>query len=164
MPRDSYSVEIQASCEAVFDVLHDYDRRLAWDSMLREARLVGGAKAAGIGVRSICVGTWKGGFQALETEYIRFDRGRVAAVKLTNHPLLFSEFAATIRHESLGDDRSRLTYIYSFRARPMYLAPVLEPIMRARLRREIRVRLHRLRDFVERAASPGGATAATRIS
>ena len=113
MPRGSYSVEIEASCDAVFDVVHDYERRLAWDSMLREARLVGGAKAAGMGVRSVCVGTWKGAFQALETEYIQFERGRVAAVKLTNHPAFFRNFAATIKHDALGAHRSRVTYIYS---------------------------------------------------
>ena len=151
MPRGSYSVEIEASCEAVFDVVHDYKRRLEWDSMLREARLVGGAKAAGMGVRSLCVGTWKGAFQALETEYIRFERGRVAAVKLTNHPAFFRHFAATIKHQPLGANRSRVTYVYSFRARPLVFAPVLEPIMHAGLRREIRARLHGLREYVERA-------------
>jgi len=151
MPRGSCSVEIEASCEAVFDVVHDYSRRLAWDSMLREARLVGGAKAAGMGVRSLCVGTWKGAFQALETEYVHFERGRVAAVKLTNRPALFRHFAATIKHEALGANRSRVTYVYSFRARPVFLAPLLEPIMYAGLRREIRARLHGLRDYLERA-------------
>jgi hypothetical protein len=151
MPRGSYSVDIDASCDAVFDIVHDYERRLAWDTMLREARLVGGAKAAGMGVRSLCVGTWRGAFQALETEYIRFERGRVAAVKLTNHPAFFRNFAATIQHEALGADRSRVTYIYSFQARPVFLAPILEPIMHARLKPEVRGRLHGLRDYVERA-------------
>jgi hypothetical protein len=33
-----------------------------------------------LGVRSRCVGTWKGAFLAVETEYIQFERGRVAAV------------------------------------------------------------------------------------
>jgi len=149
MPRGSWSVEIEASCEAVFDVVHDYGRRLAWDTMLREARLLGGAKEAGMGVRSLCVGTWRGGFQALETEYISFERGRVAAVKLTNHPAFFRDFAATIRHEAVGASRSRVTYVYSFRARPTFLAPMLEPIMDAGLRREIRGRLRGLRDYME---------------
>ena len=150
MPRGSATVEIAASCENVFDVVHDYDRRLEWDSMLRQARLIGGATAAGVGVRSLCVGTWKGAFQPMETEYIQFERGRVAAVKLTNHPPFFRSFAATIRHEALGTERSRVTYIYSFHARPTLLAPLLEPIMHARLQREVRGRLHALRDYMER--------------
>lgn len=150
MPRDSHSVMIGASCEDVFDLVHDYDRRLDWDTMLREARLLGGAVAAGPGVRTRCVGTWKGAFQALETEYVRFERGRIATVKLTNHPLFFRRFAATIRHEALGARSSRLTYTYSFQAGPALLAPLLEPIMRNRMAREVRDRLGALRDFLER--------------
>lgn len=154
MPKESYQVEIEASCEAVFDVVHDYERRLEWDPMLSEARLLAGARSAGVGVRSLCVGTWRGAFQALETEYITFERGRVAAVKLTNCPPFFRHFAATIRHEPLGANRSRVTYIYSFRARPAALAPLLEPVMRARMGREIRERLCRLRDYIERTQRP----------
>ncbi len=65
----------------------------------------------------------------------------MAAVRLTNRPPFFRRFAATIRHESLGDARSRTTYIYSFRARPAFLAPLLEPIMKVMIDREIRHRL-----------------------
>jgi hypothetical protein len=149
MPRGSYSIEIGASCEAVFDLVHDYERRLEWDSMLSRASLLAGATAAQVGVRSLCVGTWKGGFLPLETEYVRFERGRVAAVKLTNRPPFFGRFAATIKHTALADDRSRTTYIYSFRARPRFLAPVLEPIMKRMLAREVRARLEALRKFLE---------------
>jgi hypothetical protein len=158
MPRNYHSIDIDASCQAVFDAVHDYDRRLEWDSMLSQARLLAGATAANVGVRSLCVGTWKGGFLALETEYVRFDRGRVAAVKLTNRPMFFDGFGATIKHDAIGEARSRTTYIYSFRARPRWLAPLLEPIMRIMLAREVRRRLRHLRAFVERNA--GGCTTA----
>ena len=33
---------------------------------------------AGLGVRSLCVGTWQSLFLPLETEYIRFTPGKVA--------------------------------------------------------------------------------------
>jgi hypothetical protein len=149
MPRETLSIEINAPCEAVFNVVHDYGCRLEWDTMLREARLLGGATAAGIGIRSVCVGTWRSAFVALETEYIRFEPGRVAAVNLTNRPPFFERFAATIRHEAMREGQSRTTYIYYFRARPRFLAPLLEPIMNVMLKREIRSRLHSLRNFVE---------------
>lgn len=149
MRRQSHDIDIGASCETVFDVVHDYQRRLEWDSMLSDARLLGGATSAGVGVRTLCVGTWKGAFQALETEYIRFERGRLAAVELTNCPLFFRRFAASIRHQPLDRGRSRLTYIYSFRAQPAILAPLLEPLMRWRLNREVRERLARLRAYIE---------------
>jgi hypothetical protein len=149
MPRAKLSVEIDAPCRVVFDVVHDYDCRLEWDSMLREARLLDGMTAAGLGVRSRCVGTWRSAFLPLETEYIRFEPGRVAAVNLTNRPPFFDQFAATIKHEALSDGRSRTTYIYFFRARPRFLAPLLEPIMNVMLKWEVRKRLHALRGYVE---------------
>lgn len=151
MPRASVGVEIEAPCEAVFALVHDYERRLEWDSMLRSANLLGGATAAGVGVRTLCVGTWKSAFLAMETEYVSFDPGRVAAVKLTNRPPFFEQLGATIRHEPLGPGRSRTTYVYSFRARPQWLAPLLEPLMRAMITREIRARLDALRRYLERA-------------
>ncbi len=149
MPRGSVSIEMDAPCQAVFAVIHDYTCRLEWDTMLREARLLGGATAAGLGVRSLCTGTWRSAFLALETEYIRFEPERVAAVKLTNRPLFFEHFAATLRHEAISSGRCRTTYIYFFRARPRLLAPLLEPLMNALLRRETRQRLRSLRRFVE---------------
>lgn len=155
MPRPIVSIEIDAPCEVVFDLVHDYGRRLEWDTMLREARLLGGATVAGEGVRSVCVGTWRSAFLALETEYIRFEPGRMAAVKLTNRPPFFERFAATIRHDAVGEARSRTTYICSFQARPRLLAPLLEPVMNTLLRREIRKRLCSLRSFLAREGPAG---------
>jgi hypothetical protein len=149
VPREKLSIEIDAPCDVVFELVHDYGRRLQWDSMLCEARLLDGATCAGPGVRSRCVGTWRGGFTPMETEYSQFDPGRVAAVKLTNRPPFFERFAATIRHDGLGGSRSRVTYIYSFGVRPRFLAPLLEPIMNVLLRREVRNRLRSLRTFLE---------------
>ncbi len=152
MPRERVSVEVAASCTAVFNLIHDYDRRLEWDTLLSKACLLDGATEAGVGVRSLCVGTWRGAFLPLETEYIRFEPGRIAAVSLTNQPPFFAHFAATIRHQPLGTGRCRVTYIYFFQARPRLLAPVLEPLINLLLKRETKKRLHALHQYWE----PGG--------
>jgi hypothetical protein len=88
-------------------------------------------------------------FLPLETEYIRFSPGKAAAVTLTNRPLFFKQFSATIKHEDLGNGRCRTTYIYFFRAAPRFLAPILEPIMHLMLKREVRMRLASLRSYLE---------------
>ena len=147
MPRGKVSVEVAASCTAVFTLIHDYGRRLEWDTLLSKAILLDGAAEAGLGVRSLCVGTWRGAYLPMETEYIRFEPGEVAAVSLTNQPPFFAHFAATIRHQALGQNRSCVTYIYFFRARPRWLAPLLEPVLNLLLRRETQKRLNALRDF-----------------
>jgi len=149
MPREKYNVDIAATCHEVFELLHNYDIRLEWDSMLSEARLLDGAETAGIGVRSLCVGTWRGLFLGLETEYVSFSPGKVAAVTLTNQPPFLDHFAATIKHEPLDNGRCRTTYIYFFRAKPHFLAPILEPLINVMLKREVRNRLHSLRRYFE---------------
>ena len=154
MPKETVSIEIHASCIAVFNLIHDYDRRLQWDTMLSRAMLLGDAKSADVGVRSLCVGTWQSGYLGLETEYIRFEPGEVAAIKLTNRPSFFDRFAATIRHKTLSDSRSLTTYIYNFSASPRILSPLLEPIMNVMLKREVTNRLRALRDFLENSPTP----------
>ena len=149
MTKGTVSVEVEASCTAVFNLIHDYGRRLEWDTLLSKACLLDGATEAGLGVRSLCVGTWRGLFLPLETEYVRFEPGRVAAVSLTNRPPFFAHFAATIRHDALSETRSRVTYIYFFRARPQMLAPLLELVMNWLLKRETEKRLDALRTYLE---------------
>ncbi|WP_420632273.1 SRPBCC family protein [Candidatus Leptofilum sp.] len=143
MPRGSVSVEVEASCTAVFNLIHDYGRRLEWDTLLSKACLLDGATEAGVGVRSLCVGTWQGLFLPMETEYVRFEPGRVAAVSLTNNPPFFDHFAATIRQKPHGENRSQVTCIYFFRARPK----LLEYLMNQMLRRETQIRLNALRFY-----------------
>ncbi len=160
MPRGIVSITVEASCKEAFALIHDYSRRLEWDTLLCEARLLDEAPGAGVGVRSRCVGTWRSAHLPFETEYIRFEPGEVAAVRLTNRPPFFAHFAATIRHTALGENRSRVTYIYSFRARPRLLAPLLEPLIQRMLQRETARRLRSLRDYLQRhnkqIGSPAG--------
>lgn len=154
MPRSSVAIDLPVSCDTAFAVIHDYAVRLDWDTMLRSARLLDGATHAGLGVRSVCAGTWRVAFLALESEYIQFVPGHVAAVNLSKRPWFFGRFAATMRHRPIGPDRSRLEYTYSFRARPRWLAPVLEPVMHLLLQREVRRRLSALRTYLNCRAGP----------
>lgn len=150
MPRTTHTIEINAPAIKVFDLVHDYDRRLDWDTMLTEATILGENVEAGVGVETRCVGGWRGLWIPMVTRYVSFRRGEVAAVKLTGAPPFFEEFAATIRHRKLGENRSSVTYIYSFHAKPRFLAPLLEPIMDLTLKREVVGRLASLKRAVER--------------
>ena len=77
--------------QRVFDLLHDYSRRLEWDTLLREARLTQGHMVAGKGATSLCVGRPLFGLIGIETRYVTFTPGSVAAVEMVNrksqHPL-----------------------------------------------------------------------------
>jgi hypothetical protein len=153
MRRDKVSEVIPASSAEVFDLLHDYDRRLEWDTLLSEAYLDDGHKHAGKGVTSVCVGRRSLGALALKTRYVSFDRARVAAVEMVNSPPFFARWAASIRHVDLGERRSSITYTYSFRAKPALLRWLIEPIMALVFRWETRKRLRALRDHFARNRS-----------
>ncbi len=152
MPHAEASIEINRTADDVFAIVHDYNRRLHWDTLLKSAVLTGGADKAGPGVRSVCTGKWMTGGIAMETEYVSFTPGSVAAVKLTNRPLLFQTFAATIRHKPLAEGRSQTTYIYNFEARPAWLRWLLHPVMQRMLLKETRRRLQALKVYAENSA------------
>jgi Polyketide cyclase / dehydrase and lipid transport len=140
----------------VFRLLHDYGRRLEWDTLLREARITSGHAVAGLGVTALCVGKPLFGRIGIETEYITFEEGRIAAVRMINRPLFFERFAASIRHEAAAEG-SRLIYRFQFSAKPGWLRWLLEPVMGWWLERETRQRLEALAAFLEREQAEGGA-------
>lgn len=149
MPHSSVATTIHCTPDRAFETIHDYERRLEWDTLLRKAVLLDAAPCAGKGVRSLCVGRWMVGGIPMETEYVSFDPPRVAAVMLVNRPLFFEAFAATIRHERVSDEASKVEYIYTFKARPRWLAWLLEPAMNLFLRRETARRLKALKAYLE---------------
>ena len=152
--RDRVVEEMPASCEEVFDLVHDYSRRLQWDTLLRAAFVEGGA-APGNGSVAVCSGRWFVGGLTMRTAYVSFERGSVAAVEMVNRPPFFERWAASIRHEPLGERRSRVLYTYSFRARPAWLRFVLEPVLARMFRMETTRRLRALREALERGGQAG---------
>src|SRR4051794_20543413 len=129
MRRSRVSEVIPASCEEVFDLVHDYGRRLEWDTLLSAAYLDDGFLRAERGATSVCVGRRSLGGIALKTRYVSFDRPKVAAVEMINTPMFFGRWAASIRHESIGERASKITYTWSFEGRPRVMRWLFEPIM-----------------------------------
>ncbi len=154
MRHGKVSEVLPAASADVFDLLHDYERRLEWDTLLSAAYLDDGYTQAAKGATSVCVGRRSLGGIALKTRYVSFDRPNVAAVEMINRPPFFGKWAASIRHVDLGERESRITYTYSFRAKPRVLRWIVEPIMAAVFRWETKKRLRALRDHFARASSP----------
>src|SRR5262245_23547745 len=144
------AIDIRASREAIFDLVHDYPRRLDWDPFLKEACLLDGARAAGLGVKSRC--TARNGFAGLSMEsvYISFDRPRVAAVRMTRGPGVLETFAASINQDDIGSGMTRVPYRFNFLTRPRWLRPMMAPIAAALFLREVQGRLKALKSYVER--------------
>jgi hypothetical protein len=153
MAHGKVSAIIPAPSAAVFDLLHDYDRRLEWDTLLRAAYLTDGHRVAGKGVTSVCVGRRSLGGIVLKTVYVSFARPHLAAVKMVNAPPFFATWAASIRHEDLPGGRSRITYTYTFTARPRWARFFLEPVMGQVFTWETRRRLRALGAYFRRPAN-----------
>jgi len=134
---------VPADAATTFDLLHDYGRRLAWDTLLRRAVTVDDA-SPDVGVEAVCSARWYLGGLSFRTRYVTFRRPELAAVVLVDRPPLFDEWAASIRHRPLDDGRSEVVYTLTFRCRPASLAWLLEPVALAAFRLETRRRLRAL--------------------
>jgi hypothetical protein len=153
MPTAEIRAIIPAPADAVFALVHNYGRRLEWDTLLQEAYLEEGFSEAGRGAISICRGkAILGGF-ALRTEYVSFETGKVAAVKMLNQPPFFQSFAASIRHLPIDENRSEIIYKVNFAAKPDWLCPLLEPLMRRVFVWETGRRLKSLKKYFQSRAA-----------
>jgi len=147
MPSAAISQAMPCSAEEVFALLHNYSRRLEWDTLLKEARLTRGHTIAEKGATSLCVGKPFFGVIGIETRYLTFTPGVVAAVEMINSPPFFAHFAASIRHQNT-EQGSLLTYRFQFTARPRWLRWFLHPLMRIALAYETKKRLEALSGFL----------------
>ncbi|TAE73457.1 MAG: SRPBCC family protein [Verrucomicrobia bacterium] len=151
MPSATIHESMPRRAAVVFDLLHDYARRMEWDTLLREARLTRGYAQAAKGATSLCVGKALFGWVGIETRYLVFSPGRVAAVEMIGRAPFFERFAASIRHEDEEEGGgSLLTYKLAFTARPACLRWLLEPMMLVFLRHETRKRLRSLSEFLRK--------------
>lgn len=141
------SIQIARPQQAVFNYTQDYSQRLKWDTFLREAVLLDGASAAGLGVKSWCVS--KHGI-GMETEYVSFNSPRVAAVKLTRPVGLFQAFAGSWRFELLAPNLTNVIFTYAFSLRgPLRM---FSPLARYVLQLNVRGRLRDLKQMLEQPA------------
>ena len=155
MAHGKVSEIIPAPSHAVFDLLHDYTRRLEWDTLLKAAYLDDGYTSAGPGATSVCIGRRSLGGIALKTIYVTFNRPTLAAVKMVNTPAFFQAWAASIAHEDISDHESRITYKFHFTTKPRRLQFIFDPIVEWIFVWETRKRLQALKAFFVRHESRG---------
>jgi ribosome-associated toxin RatA of RatAB toxin-antitoxin module len=150
MPTTEIREAIPASADEVFELLHDYKRRLEWDTLLSEAYLEPEFEKAEKGAVSVCRGkAILGGF-AVRTSYVSFEKGKVAAVRMLNSPPFFDTFAASIRHVPIDAENSEIIYKVNFTAKPRWLSGIIQPVMKAVFAWETKKRLQALKKHFER--------------
>lgn len=138
---------VPAGIEVTFDLVHDYSRRLSWDTLLRSARTVDDVPP-GRGVEAVCAARWRVGGLSFRTRYVTFRRPDLAAVVLVGSPPLFASWAASIRHLPLPGGYSEVVYTLTFTCRPARLAPLTEAVALAAFRWETGRRLRALAAYL----------------
>lgn len=137
---------IQCSVATAFDYTQDYDRRLSWDSFLKKAELVDGAKAAGMGVKAWCVA--KNGL-GMETQYVSFNRPRATAIKMTKGPFMFQSFLGSWTFKEIQAEQTEVIFLYSFRLK--FPFNLVTGIVKRNLQANVQQRLKDLKSIIEKA-------------
>jgi len=140
----SEKILVNKDPEFVFDYTQDYTKRLAWDTFLIKADLINGATEAGVGVRAWCVA--RNGL-GMETEYVSFNRPKTTAIKMTRGPFLFKSFLGSWVFKATDTGQTEVTFLYSFQLR--FPFNLLTPLIKANLRKNVRMRLSDLKKCVE---------------
>jgi len=144
--RVSASSIIAKPADMLFWLSQDYTRRLEWDKYLCEAYLLGGHEAAAVGIESHCKNR-RG--SVLVSKYISFSPPTHAAVQMTKGPWILRNFSGTWRFKPLPDGKTEVLFIYNFKARPALLGWLVEPLIAAFYRRDMRRRLDALREWTQ---------------
>ncbi|MEM8782505.1 MAG: SRPBCC family protein [Planctomycetota bacterium] len=149
MPTIEAKRVIRAPAELVFHVAHDYELRKRWDRFTPVSTFTRGpadrrlGAAAGNRVRSRAYNGL-----SMEVEYEVVQRPRFAAMQMIRGPWFFAKFTGAWRFQAKGG-HTETTFRYGFRARPAALRRLIEPLVGAVLRRDIRRRLQHLAEALE---------------
>ncbi|AKT43296.1 type II toxin-antitoxin system RatA family toxin [Chondromyces crocatus] len=140
------SVEIEAPIAPLFDLMQDYGLRLEWDPFLRSMRFQDGAPEAAVGVR-VWVRAHNG--LSMEVEYITLRPPEQVAVNMVRGPAIFRQFSGAWVLKPVTETRTRVTFRYHFALRPEILSPLLDPVARWVMTRDMEQRMAALKKSAE---------------
>ena len=139
------SITIERTPEVVFDFSQDYTKRLNWDTFLRKADLLFGAKEAAKGVKALCVA--KNGY-GMVTEYVSFNRPKVIAIKMTDGPYMFKSFLGSWTFNEVAGNHTEVRFLYAYEFRLPF--GLIGPFIKSKLKREVKKRLLDLKNYIEK--------------
>jgi len=142
-----------ATDAVAFDAFHYTHWRAQWDSLVRASHVLDGAPCPYVGAVTDNSGRgWLGGL-SMRTQFVTFERPRLAAASMIGSAFPFSRWAASMRHELLADGGSLLIYTYTLSASPPWLRWLIEPIVDRVFAWQTRRRFARMQRFLRRRAS-----------
>jgi hypothetical protein len=137
-----------APCDVVFDIFHYQLWRARWDSLVNATHIVGGAPCPSVGpVNQVAAGGLLRGL-SMRTEFISYQRPRIAAARMVGRSFPFAKWAASMKHEAIDANQSVMIYTYTIETGPPMLRWLMEPIVDRIFQRQTRKRFACMRDFL----------------
>jgi len=153
MAHQRFEYPMPASAAVVFDAFHYHVWRSRWDSLVRNTRVVGGAPCPSVGAITENQGRgWLGGV-AMRTQFVSYDRPRVAAARMLGVSFPFRRWAASMQHRAVGEHHSVLIYTYTLEAGPPAWRWLIEPVVEWVFIRQTHRRFARLQRFLQAHAN-----------
>ena len=148
MVHERFEFEMPAPVDVVFDAFHYHRWRQRWDSLVHATHVLGGAPCPFVGaVTENAGGGWLR-LLSMRTQFISYERPKLAAALMQGRSFPFSRWAASMRHQPLKHGRSLLVYTYSFETAPRALRWLLDPVTKRVFDWQTRRRFARMRDFL----------------
>ena len=141
-----------ASEAVVFDAFHYHHWRSRWDSLVSASHVLGDAPCPFVGAVTENAGAGALRGLSMRTEFVSYDRPRVAAAAMLGRSFPFTRWAASMQHRRSGPQQSLLIYTYSFDVGPTALRWLLGPVVGVMFDWQTHRRFARLRDFLARHA------------
>jgi hypothetical protein len=143
-----FEFTMPARSDIVFDAFHYHHWRSRWDSLVRATHVIGGAPCPFVGAVTENAGAGALRGLSMRTQFVSFERPRVAAAAMIGTSFPFTRWAASMRHQAISDDHSLLIYTYNFDVGPRWLHWLLAPITTAVFDWQTRRRFGRLTAFL----------------
>lgn len=138
-----------AAAAVVFDAFHYHHWKARWDSLVADTQISGGAPCPYVGAVSTNGGAGLLRPLAIETEFVAFERPRLAAATMRGRSFPFGKWAASMRHVPVEGGRSTLIYTYTLETHPAGLRWLMEPVVDQIFLRATRRRFGRLATWLE---------------
>ena len=152
MSHRSFTFPMPAPAEVVFDAFHYHQWRHRWDSLVSATAVEGGAPCPHVGaVTQNAGGGWMRTL-SMRTQFVAYDRPRLAAASMVGKSFPFKRWAASMRHKDLGNGQSVLLYTYTFEVGPPCVAWIIRPFVERVFDYQTRKRFERLRTYLSNHA------------
>lgn len=139
MPRIEATVHVSVSQDVAFAVSQTTgETRLRWDPFIHKQHLLDGATVPAKDVRTE---TWSKHRLRMVTQYVSFKPPSQVGMRMLEGPWFFDNFGSGWAFAPADDGGTNVTWRYTFKVKPSWLALVADPIGSWLLRSDMEKRI-----------------------